>query len=387
MWYLESKTFIAIIVFSLFMLAIRLIKDDRVVKVRKYAFLLFSIALIGFYSKKLLVFSFFLISSNYILFQLILRFKKYKKVLFVLSILYNVVIISVFRFASNEIFSVPLFSAVLLVGLSYTTLKIINLLYNAYFIEEQISIINFCTYLLFVPTFTAGPIMLYQDFKKEIEKSPSEGKIDTEISIKRIIKGFFKKIVMAEILLMLYNYLMAGQLNPITSTAVLFSYYLMGYFDFSGYSDIAIGFGGLMGVSVPENFKKPFSSPSLTQFWRNWHVTLGNWARMHIFMPLAGTNGNITPLIAGGISLVVFAFIGLWHGYNLPFFMWGMYHGVVIFFENIFGITTVNKKKVHPAYFWFRCGVTNMLVAFGEIFLISSNTIYMKKILLGFITF
>lgn len=383
MWYLDGKTLGIIAAFTILLILLRIIFKDGFVTIRRYAFLVFGMGLLTFYSKRLAAFYILLILANYILFQLILKSGKLRKIFFGLAILGNLILVSTFRFAAGELVHIPLFNIVLLIGLSYTFLRVINLMYYAYFFEENISILDLTNYVLFIPTFTAGPIMLYQDFKNEMESIDSSHSI--EASTKRIIMGFFKKVVLAQLLFSLYQYIMSGQLNFYTSVAVLFLYYILGYFDFSGYSDIAVGFGGLMGITVPENFKNPFASPSLTQFWRNWHITLGHWARTHIFMPLSGR--TMSPLKSGALSLLIFAFIGLWHGYNLSFFLWGIYQGIIIFFENIFKITTVNKKKVHPAYFWFRCFLTNTMVAFGEIFLISENTDSLKKILEGFTRF
>src|SRR5206468_7200830 len=117
-------------------------------------------------------------------------------------------------------------------------------------------------------------------------------------------------------------------------------FYALIFFDFSGYSDIAVGFGRLMGYNIPENFKKPFQSPTLTQYWRNWHATLGDWFRDHIFMFFS--RQTPTRWTAAGLSLLIMVLIGLWHGFSWLYVLWGVYHGILMGLENLLNKTTVN---------------------------------------------
>ncbi|WP_157857720.1 MBOAT family O-acyltransferase [Gottschalkia purinilytica] len=276
---------------------------------------------------------------------------------------------------------IPWLDVVLVVGLIYNLLKMIDLQFYAYYMSEKINLFDLVTYILFVPAFTSGPIMPYRAFNQQLYSYKEVDSISIEKFIKRIIRGLFKKIVIVKLFSYIYYSLLGLKINIFISILILMSYYILLYFDFAGYTDIAIGFGGLMGFDVPENFKKPFTSPTLTQFWRNWHATLGDWFRSHVFMPFAQFSQS--RIFVGALSFMIMFLIGLWHGFNNLFILWGIYHGILLFLENVLNLTMVNKRKVKKSYFIFRCVATNTLVGFGTIFF-SENIEIAKKILHGF---
>src|SRR6185503_1629431 len=127
-----------------------------------------------------------------------------------------------------------------------------------------------------------------------------------------------------------------GNIAAWQSIVLIISLYLFFYFDFAGYSDIAIGFGLLLGVRVPENFKLPFTSTSLTEFWRNYHITLVDWMRDHVFIPLGGMRAG--RLKAGLLAATIMVLSGLWHGLTAPFLLWGLWHGGNMFVESMLGM-------------------------------------------------
>ncbi len=197
---------------------------------------------------------------------------------------------------------------------------------------------NFC---LFFPTLVAGPIAKYEDFsfqalqkEEDIEDNISEGG-------KRIAIGMFKKFILADNLAMMaLNPINANQIEAtgwMWLALIFFSFQI--YFDFSGYSDIAIGLGQLLGFHLPENFDHPYLKSNLAKFWDSWHITLSQWIRTYFFNPfnryLRKTKFSNSPLSILFITqLATMAIIGLWHGITWTFFIWGLWHGVGLFLQN-----------------------------------------------------
>ncbi len=148
-------------------------------------------------------------------------------------------------------------------------------------------------YTLFPPTLTSGPIQKFQDFQQQVQNpAPLTPSLISSAGY-RITRGYFRKIVLAALLNKLAEHLLAMQtMSVYSSVAAIAFLYLYFYYDFAGYSDIAIGFGLLMGIKVPENFRKPFLATTVSEFWRNWHITLADWFRDQLFIPLGGMRGS-----------------------------------------------------------------------------------------------
>jgi alginate O-acetyltransferase complex protein AlgI len=207
---------------------------------------------------------------------------------------------------------------------------------------------------------------------------------ELESSVKRIIAGMFKKIVIVPYMWDVFHRVLAApELNTHQSLFLMVWFYALIYFDFSGYSDIAIGFGRLMGYNVPENFKKPFLSPTLTQYWRNWHATLGDWFRDHIFMLVSRKTPSRRT--AAGLSMLIMTLIGLWHGFTWLYLMWGIYHGILLALENLLNRTTVNKRKVSKTYFYARCLLVQLCVT-AAVIVYSENAETVLRIYRGLLS-
>ncbi len=207
---------------------------------------------------------------------------------------------------------------------------------------------DFAVYALFFPSIVSGPIDRWQHFSSELEQASnrpygalkSEGS-DSLSGLARILAGCVKKFVLADNLALL-------ALNPQNAAQthsagwmwlLLLAYALRIYWDFAGYSDIAIGLARLVGIGLPENFDRPYLKQNLTAFWNSWHITLSQWFRAYIFFPLTRalrSGGSHTPawltILAG--QLATMALIGLWHGISWNFLMWGAWHGVGLFVQN-----------------------------------------------------
>ena len=199
--------------------------------------------------------------------------------------------------------------------------------------------------------------------------------------VKRFIKGMFKKMVVLYFVSTFFTFLVGAEKHWYISLAVVVFSYLFLFFDLSGYSDIAIAVGSVMGYTVPENFRKPWAAASFTQFWRNWHITLSDWVREHIFVVLNGK--RLGRLASAGMGFLVMFVMEMWHGFTLPYIIGGVYNGLCLGLENLFGLTTVDKRKMNKVVYVIRCIIVNALFAFNTL-LMTVNTEQFIEIIRGF---
>jgi alginate O-acetyltransferase complex protein AlgI len=270
-----------------------------------------------------------------------------------------------------------------LVGFSYFIFRAISFMHiQAITNIDERSPWGVLAYTLFPPTITSGPIQKFQDFRQQLTAPLPVTRSLVWAAGYRITRGYFRKLVLAFLLNQAATKLLdMAQLTVFTSTLAVISLYLYFYFDFAGYSDIAIGFGLLMGIKVPENFRKPFLATNVSEFWRNWHITLVDWFRDHVFIPLGGMQGS--RLRAAAVAFLIMVLCGMWHGVTLTFLAWGIWHGLLLFAEAVSG-----SKPVPPAFrkgpkYWGRILWTNARVALGGILFLPS-TASMFKVIYGF---
>lgn len=382
MWYLNLYVILSLFCVILLLALLKRFAGGHFILFRKWILLFFSIGFLVMFGKKLAAFYVVYSLMGFIFCRLIYASEKYKKFFFIAGMACNLSIFLIYRLCDIKTITIPYAALFVATGLAYNLLKAIDALYMAYFAEQKITFVNYMNYILFIPTFTSGPILRYKDFVRDSEVPVQLTCEIAETSVKRIIKGLFKKIVLVELLMILYKTRLAAEPHFLNSVLILVTYYILLFFDFSGYSDIATGFGTLLGFRIPENFKKPFSSPTLTQFWRNWHASLGDWFRDHIFVFVIKKNKS--RVFASVLSLVIMMVIGLWHGFMPLLILWGIYHGILLFIENILNKTMVNRKKTKAVYYRIRCLAVNLLVAFGTIFF-SADTQTAVKIFKGFL--
>ena len=282
----------------------------------------------------------------------------------------------------SEELALPMYG-VALIGLAYNMLKAIDVLYYEYFTGEKADFEVYCNYMLFLPVLTAGPVFRYRDFQKTWAR-PSILTLDrfTE-GVKRIIRGLFSKVVLSAIGVSVLEKLTADTivwykslLIPLVSLAIL-------YFDMSGYASVAIGLGSILGIQVPENFKKPFQCASFTQFWRNWHVTVSDWIREHVFILFRKT--RLSKWQGAAVSVMVMVVMGLWHDFTILYLVDGVILGVFLAVEAIFGLGTVNKRKTPKWNFRMRCFAVFYLFAINSmIFTLTPEQ--MGQVFRGFLT-
>lgn len=262
----------------------------------------------------------------------------------------NLFVFKYFNFAVNTVtalteltLSVP--EIVLPIGISFYTFQILSYVIDLYW--ERVAVQkNYFLLLLYVslfPQLIAGPIVRYQTVEDEI-KNRSENLTDIAEGMRRFIIGLSKKVILANTLGTLAETVYAGSVNIFGGAMywlAALAYTMQIYFDFSGYSDMAIGLGRVFGFHFLENFDYPYVSCSVTEFWRRWHISLSSWFRDYVYIPLGGNRVSRPRWILN--IMVVWATTGLWHGASWNFVLWGLYYGVILLLEKLFLHKLLNK--------------------------------------------
>lgn len=235
-------------------------------------------------------------------------------------------------------------------------------------VEASPKLVNTALYISFFPQLIAGPIVKYKDINKQIENRSitvdniSEG-------FRRFIYGLSKKVLISNVLGLcvdtIYSYDIA-QIDGKAAWIGALAYTFQIYYDFSGYSDMAIGLGKMFGFDILENFNYPYLSKSISEFWRRWHISLGSWFREYLYIPLGGNRkGTIRTYVN---LIIVFFLTGLWHGADVSFIVWGLYHGMFSVLERLGLIKVLNKTKILSAIYCF------IVVNFGWVFFRANTT-------------
>lgn len=379
MWYLEAPTLFLLLITSgimiLFSGLTRLVfKKDLAPKV----LILANIAVIGIISYELLLISLGYILITFIMIKHLTHRKRCRKFLFVL---YCLICTIPFFYGRMHEFVPQLPVLIVFIGIAYHMLKAIDALYFVYYTEMDIPFFTYANYILFFPTFTAGPIFRYRDWLR-VYTNPKKLTFDDFIGyVKRFIKGMFKKMVVLWFVSAVFTHILDMELTWYLSLLLIVLSYITVYLDLSGYSDIAIATGSAMGFTVPENFRKPLSSASFTVFWRNWHITLSDWVREHIFVVLNGKRlGRVASALVGFCTMFV---MEMWHGFTFPYIIGGIYNGLCLGLENLFGLTKVDKRKMNKAVYVLRCILVNFAFAVNTL-LFTVNTEQFYRILESF---
>ena len=238
----------------------------------------------------------------------------------------------------NQIFGskIPLLKLALPIGISFYTFQIISYVVDVYRgkVKAQKSFLKLATYVSLFPQLIAGPIVRYETIEKELDSRTSNFE-NFAYGVRRFVIGLGKKVLIANML---------DELCDVFSTtnekSILFywifaiSYSLQIYFDFSAYSDMAIGLGRMFGFHFLENFNYPYISKSITEFWRRWHMSLSSWFRDYVYIPLGGNRKGTIILVRN--IFIVWALTGIWHGANWIFVIWGLMFGIMLIIEKLF---------------------------------------------------
>ncbi|MFZ1298165.1 MAG: MBOAT family O-acyltransferase [Saprospiraceae bacterium] len=198
---------------------------------------------------------------------------------------------------------------------------------------------DYQTYIILFPKLIAGPIIRYHELADQIKDRSANDSYETRLSgFYRFVIGLSKKVLLANPLGAIADPIFQGDFNVLSSPIAwlgILCYTFQIYFDFSGYSDMAIGIGKMIGFRFPENFDNPYTSQSITEFWRRWHISLGNWMRNYLYIPLGGNRVASQSRLYFNLWLVFLA-SGLWHGASWSFILWGAYHGLFLILERSF---------------------------------------------------
>ncbi|MBE6786543.1 MAG: MBOAT family protein [Ruminococcaceae bacterium] len=231
---------------------------------------------------------------------------------------------------------IPLLKLALPIGISFYTFQALSYLVDVYRgdVPAQKNYINLATYIVLFPQLIAGPIVRYTTVVEDL-KSRRHSKENVALGIRRFVMGLGKKVLVANLLGSLCTaYRESAEPSVLFAWVYAVSYALQIYFDFSAYSDMAIGTGKILGFRFLENFDYPFISKSITEFWRRWHISLGSWFRDYVYIPLGGNRVGAKRQIFN--ILVVWCLTGLWHGASWTYMAWGLYFGILLIIEKLF---------------------------------------------------
>ncbi|MEE3334132.1 MAG: MBOAT family O-acyltransferase [Ruminococcus sp.] len=304
--------------------------------------------------------------------------KNKAKILFVCAIVFNIAVLGFFKYSGfiaenlGHILNLDLRmpSLPLPVGISFYTFQIMSYIIDLYRdkIKAQNNIISFALYISLFPQLIAGPIVKYKDIERQLtHRRESVTKYSQGLS--RFVVGLSKKLLLANTLGSVYSSVQAsdiGSLSTLSAWIGIVCYTLQIYFDFSGYSDMAIGLGKMFGFSFCENFRYPYLADSVTDFWRRWHISLSSWFKEYVYIPLGG-NRKKTPRVIANL-MIVWLLTGLWHGAAWNFVLWGVYYGVLLILEKY---VLDDFLKIMPDV--LKRIITIILVMVGWV-LFSSNT-------------
>ena len=282
------------------------------------------------------------------------------------SVIINLALLGFFKYADfligiiNEVTGLSLagLSLPLPVGISFYTFQTMSYTIDVYRKEApaQHNILSFGCYVAMFPQLIAGPIIRFKTIASQLRQR-RENIRDFAGGIGRFTVGLGKKVLLANNAGLLWDSVSAGGTQPTVLSAWLgilgFAFQI--YFDFSGYSDMAIGLGQMFGFHFPENFQYPYISRSITEFWRRWHISLGQWFREYVYIPLGGNRRHPVRNI-----IIVWFLTGLWHGASVNFILWGLYYGGFLLLEKF-----VLKKWMTSWPSWLSHGYTLVIVYFG----------------------
>ena len=323
-------------------------------KFKNFTLLICSLIFYAWGEPRLVVLMLLTVFGGYILGLLTEKYVKYKKVFLIMAIVLSLGFLGYFKYVDffieniNRVtdISIPLLRVSLPIGISFYTFQLLSYNIDVYRgnVAAQKNFVNLAAYISLFPQLIAGPIVRYSDIAAQLQHRTHS--IDkTALGVRRFVLGLSKKVLLANTLGEVCEiFKLSNDKSVIFFWLYAISFCLHVYFDFSGYSDMAIGLGKMFGFDFMENFNYPYISKSITEFWRRWHISLGSWFRDYVYIPLGGSRvGNIRLLFN---IFVVWMLTGFWHGANWNFILWGLYFAVFLTVEKIFLLKWLNRSKV-----------------------------------------
>lgn len=322
---------------------------ERFLKVRNLWLLIASLIFYGWGEPKYIAVMAFSILFNYVMGRIVAK----SRPLLILCIAGNLAILGFFKYTDFVIETVNavsggglgLLNIALPIGISFYTFQTISYIIDVYRgkVLPQRDFIAFAAYVTLFPQLIAGPIVRYSDVAEMLVGRKTNLDQIAE-GVRRFIVGFGKKVLLANQVYVIWNEITLMPVSEISTAAawlgaLAFTFQI--YFDFSGYSDMAIGLGKIFGFDYLENFNYPYISRSITEFWRRWHMSLSSWFKEYVYIPLGGNRKGLPRQILN--IAVVWALTGLWHGASWNFVAWGMYFGVILILEKLWILKWLEK--------------------------------------------
>ncbi|MEG1732175.1 MAG: MBOAT family O-acyltransferase [Longicatena sp.] len=343
---------------------------------KNYVLLFISLCFYAWGNVSTMLFLLFFILLNYYLgLRIEAGVGKHRKIRILEGIIVNVVVLAYFKYygffldalfslfpkaPSYELFPIPL-------GISFFVFQIIAYLIDVYKkrIKAEHNLINFALFISFFPKLIMGPIERYGNFAKQIKNHPTNFEL-IEKGCGKFMVGLAQKVILANTLAQVWLTCAKGNISMISAWLGILAFSLQLYFDFQGYTQMAIGLGNMFGFKLSENFNYPYLAKSISDFWRRWHMTLSSWFRDYVYIPLGGNRCPLRKQIFN--ILVVWGLTGLWHGANWNFIVWGLYYGGLLLLEKY-----VFNKRIESIHPFIRHVVTLLLIMIGWVFFASEN--------------
>lgn len=298
--------------------------------------------------------------------------KRLRKINLIFTLVINLLILGFFKYYGflldtiNGIFPVSISyrKLALPIGISFYTFQTMSYIMDVYWkkISVQKNFIKFALYITMFPQLIAGPIVRYIDIEQELSER-SVTLYSFGRGAENFIKGLAKKVLIANAVGAIYTNIqsLGSEATVVSAWLGILAYTLQIYFDFSGYSDMAIGLGKMLGFHFMKNFDYPYISKSITEFWRRWHISLSTWFKEYVYIPLGGNRVSAGRHVRN--IMVVWMLTGLWHGASWNFVFWGLYYGLLLILEKY--ILAKKLEKLHPV---IRSIYTMVLVMIGWVF-------------------
>lgn len=277
-----------------------------------------------------------------------------RKMVLILAVVWNLGLLGIFKYTGffvqllndTGMFALPVPHIELPIGISFFTFQAMSYVIDVYrkSVKPQTNFFKVLLYISFFPQLIAGPIVKYHDIEQEIDhrQVTLEG---TAYGMRRFVAGLSKKVLLSNVLGLTADTLFAAEMssiNVLTAWIAALAYLFQIYFDFSGYSDMALGIGQMFGFHFKENFNYPYISDSIQEFWRRWHMSLSGWFREYLYIPLGGNRKGRGRTVLN--KFIVFFCTGFWHGANVTFIAWGLFHGLFLMLETYIPIHRMRGK-------------------------------------------
>ena len=323
-------------------------------KLKNFTLLVCSLVFYAWGEPRLVVLMLVTVLIGYVLGLLTERFPKCKKLFLVLSLTLSLGFLGYYKYVDffitniNNVtgLSIPLLKVALPIGISFYTFQLLSYNVDVYRgeVPAQRNFIDLAAYIALFPQLIAGPIVRYSDVAAQLkERTHSWEKV--ALGARRFVLGLAKKILIANALGELCDIFRAsGEQSVLYFWMYAIGFSLHIYFDFSGYSDMAIGLGKIFGFDFLENFNYPYISKSATEFWRRWHMSLGSWFRDYVYIPMGGSRVKKFRMFFN--IFTVWMLTGFWHGAAWNFIIWGLYFAILLVVEKVFLLKYLNRSKV-----------------------------------------